>query len=640
MSLPNLFSPIQLGKATIPNRTVMAPMGTRIYSADGTWTKREIRYFEERAIGGIGLIITSFVRVHGSLASFPLHGIYDDRFIPSHRELVDRIHRHGSKIFLQIALSGGKRSGDAPSSIYSPNYMVKPRALTTDELDELVESFISAAGRAQKAGYDGVELHGAHSYLVGQMMSPSLNRRTDAYGGSFEGRMKFPTDIITGIRENYPDFPIGMKFSAYEALPGGIAIDLGVKIASYIANLGVVYIHVASTSSTINVFSMYPSVPSMYIPRNTLMPLAVEIKNAVGDIPVIAAGSINVPEEAEEFIAAGKCDMIALGRSTFADPHWARKAKEGKRIVPCIRCNVCYHRTDRMCCSVNPYLLREAEQEMPLPSKKKKVMIVGAGPAGIRCALTASKRGHEVTLYEKQPYIGGMVYPGSRPACKEDLARLLDWYSGELTESTVTLKLDTEVTPEMVERATPDTLVIATGAEPLLPDVPGIDKPHVATAVEVLRDISQFNGRQAVVIGGGDVGCETACHCADNGWEVTIVEMLPKLMQKSELIGLRDQMLVLLEEKNIDVLPETKLNAVIDDGVEVILSNGKAWGIDADLVIIAAGFKKPETLIRVRRGLAGTMASKADEVHIIGDCNISGRIQEATEAGERTGRWL
>ena len=329
MNLHNLFSPIQLGNVEIPNRTVMAPMGTRIYSADGTWPKRVIRYFEERAIGEIGLIITSFVRVHESLACFPLHGIYDDRFIPSHSELVERIHQYDSKIFLQIALSGGKRSGDAPSSIYSPNYAVKPRALTTDELDELVESFISAAGRAQKAGYDGVELHGAHSYLVGQMMSPSLNKRIDKYGGSFENRMKFPSDIITGIVRKYPDFPVGFKFSAHEELPGGIDIEQAKKIAQHITGFGAVYLHVASTASTINVYSRYPSVPAIYTPRNTLVPLAAEIKKIVSDIPVIATGSIIVPEEAEEFIDSGLCDMVALGRTTFADPHWDEKPVTG-----------------------------------------------------------------------------------------------------------------------------------------------------------------------------------------------------------------------------------------------------------------------------------------------------------------------
>ncbi|MFC1693686.1 FAD-dependent oxidoreductase [Candidatus Latescibacterota bacterium] len=650
MAFPHLFNPIKLGKVEIPNRIAMAPMGVGLYSSDETWPVRHIRCYEERAIGGMGLIITSFVRVHGSLASIPINALYDDRFIPSHRKLVDRIHKYDTKIFCQLALSGGKLSTDAPSSIYSPNYVVKPRELTTGELDELVEAFISAAGRAVEAGYDGVEVHGAHTYLIGQMMSPALNKRTDKYGGSFEGRMKFPTDIINGIQKECPDLPVGFKLSAHEEIEGGVDISLAGEIARHVANLGIVYLHVASTASTIEVMSRYPSVPPLYIPRNTLMPLATQIKQKVPETTVIATGSITVPEEAEEFISSGACDMVALGRTILADPHWANKAKAGERVIPCIRCNVCYHQlwlAGPLWCSVNPYLLHEAEQDIPVTVRKKKVMIVGAGPAGIRCALTASKRGHDVTLYEKQPYVGGMVYPGSKPKCKEDVEFLLEWYTAELKDSNIKLKLNTEVTPEMVEKEEPDALVIAVGTTPVIPDIPGIDKPHVATAVEVLRDISKYKGSKAVVIGGGDVGCETACHLADNDWDVTIVEILPKLMEENIMNNVKVQMFSLLEEKNVKVLTEIKLNIVTDDGVEVIMPNGKARELEADLVVIAVGMKEQENFtlgsamnIVPMSGVVGEMAMKADEVHLIGDCATLGRIREATEAGERVGRWL
>ena len=640
MNYPHLFSPIKLDTLEVPNRTVMAPMGTRIYSSDETWPKRTIRYYEERARGEIGLIITNFVRVHGSLASFPIQGIYDDRFIPAHAEMTERIHRYDSKIFLQIALSGGRRSNDAPSAIYNVAYTEKPRELTTDQLDELVESFIAAAGRAREAGYDGVELHGGHSYLVGQMVSPALNRRNDKYGGSFEGRMKFPVDIINGIKSRCSGFPVGLKFSAYEEIEGGVDISLAKDIAVKIAGLGAAYIHVSATSSSLGVYSEYPSVPILYSPRNVLVPLAEEIKAVIPDTPVIATGSITVPAEAESFIESGKCDMVALGRTTFADPHWARKAKAGQRVVPCIRCNECYHQPTILRCSVNPYLLHEAEQELPMPSRKKRVMIAGAGPAGIKCALTASKRGHEVTLYEKKSYIGGMVYPGSRPECKQDVRRLLDWFEAEIAESSVTLMLDTEVTTEMVEKKSPDALVIAVGTEQVVPDVDGIVKPHVVSAVDVLTDISRNTGHSAVIIGGGDVGCETACYLADNGWEVTIVEALPELMAENKLIGLKDRMMVLLKEKGVTVMTGTTLTAVTDDGVEVCLPNGKAWGLDTDLAVMATGFRAPKMLERGRRGVVGSLAAKADEVYIIGDCNTPGRICTAIEAGERTGRWL
>lgn len=652
MALSHLFTPIKLGNVEIPNRTAMAPMGVGLYSSDETWPRRELRYFEERAIGGIGLLITPFTRVHGKLASVPLNGIYDDRFIPSHKELVDRVHKYGTKVFLQIALSGGKISSDAPSSIYSPNYVVKPRELTTDELDELVESFIAGAGRGIEAGYDGVEVHGAHSYLIGQMMSPALNKRTDKYGGSFEKRMRFLHDILVGIAKKYPDLPVGFKLSAHEEIPGGIDINLAKEIAKYAAKLGLVYIHVASTASTIEVMSKFPSVPPLYIPRNTLVPLAAEIKKTLPDMPIIATGSITVPEEAESFIAEGKCDMVALGRTILADPHWSNKAKAGKRVTPCIRCNVCYHQLwlgGPLWCSVNPYLLHENEQDIPAAVRKKKVMIVGAGPSGIRCALTAAKRGHEVTLYDKRPYVGGMVYPGSRPECKVDVARLWDWFNAELADSTVKLVLNTEVTPELVEKERPEALVLAMGAEQIVPDVPGKDKKHFVSAVDMMRDVKAYKGKKAVVIGGGDVGCEAACLLADNGWDVTIVELLPKLMAENIMTNVKVQMFDLIKTKNIKVMTETRLTAINDDGCEVLLPNGKAGGIEADLVAYAIGFKKPNTFtaggtagmnLTPLGGVAGIMAMKADEVYVIGDCASLGRIREATEAGERVGRWL
>ena len=234
-----LFTPVKLGNVEVKNRVVLAPMGTSLYSPDDTWPRRTIRYFEERAAGGVGLILTSFTRVHDKLATGPasIIGIYDDHLIPSHAELVEKVHNHGSKIFLQIALFGCKFGGtEAPSSIYSLNYNVKPRALTTDELDYLVDCFIKAGTRAHKAGYDGVEVHGGYSYLIGQMISPALNKRDDKYGGSFEKRMKFPVDIIKGILNNHPELTVGFKFSAYEWLPGGVDIELAREIAKYVTS--------------------------------------------------------------------------------------------------------------------------------------------------------------------------------------------------------------------------------------------------------------------------------------------------------------------------------------------------------------------------------------------------------------------
>ncbi|MDD3777052.1 MAG: NAD(P)/FAD-dependent oxidoreductase [Actinomycetota bacterium] len=652
MELKSLFKPIKLGQLEVPNRVVLAPMGTSLYSPDDTWPRRTIRYFEERAIGGVGLILTSFTRVHDKLAtgSSPLTGIYDDRLIPSHQEMTGKVHKHGSKIILQIALHGCKFGGaEAPSSIYSLNYNIKPRELTTDELDFLIDCFIKAGDRAYEAGYDGVEVHGGYSYLIGQMISPALNLRQDKYGGSFENRMKFPVDIIKGIQKRHPDFTVGFKYSAYEWLPGGVDLDLAKKMAEYVVSeTGVHFLDIASSSSTTMVkTSKYSHVPPVYIPRNTLMPLAEAIKKTVPNIPVLANGAISVPQEADEAIEAGKCDMVAVGRALIADPHWARKAESGnsRSITPCIRCNICHHQLwlgTPLCCSVNPYVLKESDQYLPEPVIKKKVMVIGAGPAGMRAAITAAKRGHEVTIYEKSDHVGGMMYPGSRPAFKDDVGRALEWFKYELEQNKVEVRLNTTVTPELVEKTNPDALVIAIGAAPIMPDVPGMDKPHVDSAVNILTDISKYKGSKAVVVGGGEVGCETACFLADNGYEVTLVEVLRDILVETEITEIKLRLTDLMKEKNVKVMTETKLNAITDEGAEVIVpydtqmglaEGGREEGLDADLVAIAVNQKADQDLIKI-------LSMKALEVHTIGDCVNVARIREAVEAGELVGRTL
>ena len=533
---------------------------------------------------------------------------------------------------------------EGPSAIYSLNYSEKPRELTTGEIDNLIEYFIKAAIRADQAGYDGVEIHGGYDYLIGAMVSPALNKRTDKYGGSFENRMRFPLEIYKGIRKKCPDITIGYKFSAYEWLPGGIDIALGKKIGRYMADAGVDFLDVASASSTtVLVNSEYPAVPPVYVPRNTLMPLSKAIKEECPEVPVLANGAITVPVEADNAISAGMCDMVAIGRGLIADPHWVNNAKSGHPVTQCIRCNVCHHqlwRFEPLCCSMNPYVLKEASQYLSVPSKKKKIIIVGAGPAGMRCAITASKRGHDVTIYEKKQYIGGMMYPGSRPKFKEDVALALDWFKYEIRANNVKIELNAELTPEFVEEISPDVLVIAVGAEPIIPDVLGIDMKHIDTAVNILSDISKYKGEKAVVIGGGDVGCETACFLADNGFKVTIAEMLPRILEENEITEIKLRLINLIKERNIDVITNSQLSAVYEDCVELtvpfdiqmgIRDGGRQRGIYADLVAVAINAKPDKEFI-------SALTMKAEEFYIIGDCNQPGRIKEAVEAGESIAR--
>ena len=350
----------------------------------------------------------------------------------------------------------------------------------------------------------------------------------------------------------------------------------------------------------------------------------------------MGTGSIIVPEEADAFIKEGKCDMVALGRTVIANPHWAKNAKENKPVRPCIRCDSCYYQIlndEMITCSVNPYFLHESEQDLPIPAKIKNVMVVGAGPAGIQCALTAAKRGHKVTLYEKMPYIGGLIYPGGKPKFKEDVARVIDYFGKELKSSNVSLVLNTEVTPKLIEKVNPDALVVAVGAKPLMPEIPGINSSKVVSAIEVLRDISKFKKGKAVVIGGGEVGCETACYMADNGFNVSIVEILPKILEETKDFNLKEPLLHLIQERNIKVYTETKPNKVIDEGLEVILSSGKEFGIDADVIAVAVNQAPQKDYIQ-------ELKLKAEEFYVIGDCSSVGKIKEAISEGERVGRWI
>ena len=640
-TLEHLFSPIQLGTLEIKNRVAMAPMGTDLAHPVRVWGDEEIYYFAERARGGVGLIISPFTAATKVLSDIlrgrPLMAINDDSQIPSHKRMTDAVHKAGAKMFCQTAIFGGKFGEAAPTSMYNPNYYGLPRELTIEEIWTIIEDFGHAARRAREAGYDGVEIHGCHGYLIGQFISPAMNKRTDAFGGSFECRMKFPVEIFRQMKKCAgEDFPLGFKMSAWEDVDGGVkGGEEANRIAKRMADEGVVYVHVGSLSTTIERLSPLPSVPCMYLPRNTLVPLAADIKKVLGETAVIGTGSVIIPGEAERFLADGQIDMVALGRTLLAEPHWARKAQEGGNIRPCIRCNICHHqlwKAEPLICNVNPYLLREAQEPVQPTSRKKKVMVVGSGPGGIHAALVASARGHDVTLYEAKPYLGGMLYPGSRPDCKAEVALFLEYYQKELANSKVTVKTGVEVTLDMVQQEKPDALVLAVGSQPAIPDIPGINPPHVVTAIDALRDRSIVKGKHVVVIGGGDVGCETACHLADAGHDVTIIEILAQLMTDQEINNVKMAMYRLLNQKGVRYFTSNQVTEIDEKTVEVKGPEGGRT-MAADTVVLATGVR-PNEMIRE------TLRLGCSEVHIVGDCGQLGRIREAVLDGDRVGRLI
>lgn len=640
MALKHLLTPIKLGKVEIRNRIALAPMGVGIYPADETVPDRVLAYVEARSKGGTGMIISQFGRASKYQIS-PLLGVYDDRFIPGLRRYAQAAHKYGAKVFVQIACLGGRDpggSGYAPSAIDSPLYFFPPKELTIEQIEEIKEEFIQAARRAQEAGIDGVELHGAHSYLVNQFISPHCNQRTDEYGGSFEGQMKFPTDIVRGIRKLCgEDFPVGFKFSSFEDIPNGIDLVLSRKIAQRMADEGVVYIHAAAGASTIEALSDYPAVPPMYMRRNTLVPLAENMKRHVKNVAIIGTGGIDIPEEADKIIDEGKADMVAIGRGLLADPAWALHAQTGQRIRPCIRCNICHYEAVFMwrdiVCTVNPYLAKEAEEPLQPAKSPKRVMVIGGGPGGIIAAMTASARGHKVALYEKNNALGGMLISGCKPPFKEEISRLLDYLQGEIADTKVEVHLSIEVTPETVKALSPDAVVIAIGGRPIIPNIPGIQKQKVYTSIDAMGSREGIPGKHIVVLGGGDTGCEAALYLAQAGRQVAIVELLDELMAKNEMKNNTMVLEHMVRQAGVQVYTGTKLTGIRQGEVDIVDKSGNTQTLPADAVILAIGIEPNKASVEALEGVC-------KEVYSVGDCIQPARIFEAIHEGDRIGRLI
>ena len=635
-----LFQPVNIGKMELKNRLVVPPMGSGFSAPDGTVTDRLIEYHEARARGGFGLIIVEVTAIDPLGKGSPIQlGIWDDKFMRGLRRLVDRIHAAGAKIAIQLHHAGretfsfslGGQQAVAPSPFPDPIIREVPRELTVEEIKSLVEAYAQGARRAKESGFDAVELHGAHGYLIAQFMSAYANKRTDEYGGDLEGFLRFPLDIVHRARELVgPDYPILFRISGDEAVPEGRTIDESVVVAKRLVEAGVDALHVSVGVYESSYLTSAP--PAMEPGFNAAA--AATIKQAVS-VPVIVVGRVVTPAVAEDIISSGKADLVAIGRASLADPEFAVKAAEGRDedIVKCLSCNEgcidALMSKPPITCTQNPALGREVEYASAGTANVKKVVVAGGGPAGLEAARTAALWGHRVTLYEKRDSLGGQALLAAMPPTKEVWLEVVRSRMKDLQRLGVEIRLGSELTPQLVKELSPDVLIVATGSAPLLPDIPGTERDNVVTAQDVLT--GALVGPRVVVIGGGLVGCETADYLAQLGKDVTIVEMLRHTAQDISP-GARYFLRRRLRERNVKMLTSTPVKAITDVGV-VVSSDGEERTLEpVDTVVLATGARSVNDLEAVKE--------LVPEVYVIGDAASPGKMLQAVQQAAEVARSL
>lgn len=635
-NFPHLFEPIKIGKTTVKNRLFMPPLSTNL-ADKGYVTDALVEHYSNRAKGGVGLIVTEVTTVEPVYTYLPGDmSIYDDSFIPGWKKLVDAVHQYDAKILSQLFHPAymafpipGTPQLIAPSNV-GPYYAKSaPRAVTVEELHVIVQQFGEAARRVQIAGGDGVEIQCAHAHgLLGGFLTPLYNKRTDEYGGDINGRLRLTLEVIAKIRELCgDDFIIDVRISGDEYSEGGLTLNDMIYVSKQLEKAGVDFIHV-SGGNTIKRGSSMPAPGTSPAPHAHA---SEEIRKHV-NIPVSTVARINEPWVAEELIANGKTDICMIGRPNLCDSEFANKAAAGKTddIRPCIGCGRCL--TGIMMgkvigCTVNPSVesdeIKEAEE-------KKKVLVIGGGPAGMEAAYVAKKRGHEVVLCEKSGELGGLLRLAAVPIAKQELCKVIKFMARRLEHEGVEVRMNCEVTPEMLANEFKDYEVIcSTGAVPK-EIAPFKVFKQTMTADDVLSG-KEYPGRKIVILGGGSVGCETADYLAPlindlfpANRDITVIEMTPSLMP-GEGGAAKSQLTQRLMRKGVKI----ELNAQVTKVDETTITyekDGKEYQItDADTLVFAVGYAPNKV----------ENEAVEDRIHFIGDCNQVGNLKDAIQAANQ-----
>jgi 2,4-dienoyl-CoA reductase-like NADH-dependent reductase (Old Yellow Enzyme family)/thioredoxin reductase len=626
-----LLEPITVGGLTLSNRLLMTPMGTELCTVDGRSTPVEAAYYAARAKGGTGLVMTGINFVSGTFDPIApgLGRIDTDEHTAGIKGIADAVHAVGGRLAVQLTMGLGRNNqycqslGMEPRSSSDNTWFFDPaitcRPLTTDEIAQIVSDTGAAARRVAEAGADMIDVHGHTGYLVDQFMSSCWNRRTDAYGGSVENRCRFAAEVIAAIKANAPGLPVSFRISVNHRFPGGRTFAETQQIVQQLERAGIDLLLCDDGSYE----AMDYVFPPYYLGDDCMVSAAESVKPFVS-IPVVACGNIT-PANGEAILARGAADMIGMGRGLIADPDIIAKMRAGRadHVRPCIRCNqLCTGNAftgQAIGCAVNPQVAHEVDRVIcPAPSRRR-VAIVGAGPAGLEAARVAGLRGHTVDVYEREDRIGGVLFPAATPDFKRELRKMIDWWTVELAElPDVHLHLGQEITADSPELAGADDLVVATGSEPLLPPIEGIDAPIVMGVLDA--HLGGKPGHRVVVCGGGLSGSDLALELAEAGHEVTIVEMLDEIARDMLFLN-RTSLLRKLEQNHVAVLTGHQVVRVTDSGVVVRGPDGEC-ALACDTVVAAFG-------VRPANRLAGELAGRGLPVHAVGDCTEPRKVGDA-----------
>ena len=638
---PRLFEPGRIGRLEVPNRIMMAAMLVGYADRDGRFSQRHIDYFEERARGGAGLLFTESVLADTKIQEVPqgapVTTCESDVMIPRLTELVRRVHRHGAKIAFQVTPGDGRQShmaveGIAPRApsplpaVLNPNLTC--RELDSGEIRRLVEACGEAAMRAALAGFDLIDIHAHTGYLIDQFMSPQWNQRDDEYGGDFERRMRFALDILAAIRERLGSrFPVSFRLTAEHRIPGGRRVDEARRIAKRLEEAGVDLLVIDAGCYEAEHWMS----PPIYLGEGCLLDLTAAIREVVS-IPVGASGSITRARQAQELLEREMADFVVLGRSLLADPQWPNKARQGREeeIRPCILCNeYCLGRIPAAC-MVNPALGRESELAIRRAERRRKVLVLGGGPGGMEAARVAAERGHDVTLLERSPALGGQLTPAGDADYKKCLHRLRDQMATQVERVGVRVELSSEGDLETVARIAPDVVIVATGAKPRAGRVEGDERVLDVFALHGAGEEERINvGPRVLIAGGGLNGCDAAVDLAQRGHQVTLVDSHDRVGRDLNHLS-RGALQARLEELDVTLRLGLRVTRLAVDHLVARAADGTRHELRADTVVNALG-------VESRRSLVEALHPRVEALHVIGDCVEPRKVGEAIHEGFRAG---